>query len=944
MTEPATLSVQQIQDALRSAAGRLQQNPTEPDSLLLAAEELGNCCEQDWQGVAEEYQAAVRELISLLREPACENNLGADTTNVAVFVETGLQELTAALDGAPEDGGRAAQVCTAARRQLESVALTTGNGDWDLPSSDSDSLALPALDEVEHLLQQVERIGAQTARCGPPDTVAQQTPADGPAGFRSVESEAGFPIVPTVEMEPIDPELRDAFLDDANQCLSQIEQIALDGHDLFSLEQIRLMCRELHTLKGASASVGLSALAGYLHALEEWLSESAQATQTARRQILEAVDAVRGQIGGLPNDARPATPDSNPANADHGLPLEFSLEASRSEKGAETLRIRTAQLDRLMDMLAELVTLRKRRDSSVNKLKSIHDELNASVRRLRNTIDFGGQVIEERTAVDAHSDPASLAQSGGMLSKTTALTEVADDFAELSLELRDVFEPVAEDNRLISQFTRQFRQELTELRRLPLLGLFERLQRGAYDAAQIEAKQVQMKLLGAHAGLERSVQERLYEPLLHLVRNAVCHGIESSEERRRAGKPEQGVIEVEAFGGSHLCVVEVRDDGRGLDYERIRQQGSERGLIRFDRPASRDELSQLIFHPGFSTRAEANEVAGRGVGMDVVRSAVERLHARIEVESEPGRGTTVRLLIPLHSVIEHTMVLRCGGQLFSLPMQFIKRTSTSGSRLESHRDADQLNYVDLAGLLSQSPEVDESARPHIVIANQNWMRDRLTNHDATEHRDIGLVVDGIVGPDEVVVRPLPSLLKPHPLLTGATLSGTGEVVLMLDCHALLQASLRGKTTDSSDSYQYRNDPDWSPSESRRVLVVDDSVSARRSLTRLLKPWGFDTEEAVDGAEALEKLRGRNYEIVFTDLDMPRLNGMDLLTEISGMRTRPTETVVVVSSHGGTRIREQVAGLGAHAFLSKPVDEESLREALQRIGPHQFAAIQMGSDS
>ena len=252
------------------------------------------------------------------------------------------------------------------------------------------------------------------------------------------------------------------------------------------------------------------------------------------------------------------------------------------------------------------------------------------------------------------------------------MTEIANDLLELGRSLRELYEPVADENLTISRFIRHFRQELMQLRRVPLGGLFRRLQRAAHDVARIEGKKAQLVLVGEDVGLERSIQEQLYEPLLHMVRNAVSHGIESESTRIAAGKNPLGTVTLEAHGGSNLLVVTVRDDGRGLDYDALRRRGIEMGLIPVDRPATRSELSRLIFHAGLSTRRDATEVSGRGVGMDVVATTLERMHSWVEVDSTPGAGTTIRLLIPRHSVIEHVMVFRSGGQEFGLPTQFVQ--------------------------------------------------------------------------------------------------------------------------------------------------------------------------------------------------------------------------------------------------------------------------------
>ena len=757
-----------------------------------------------------------------------------------------------------------------------------------------------------------------------------------PAMRRSARK-AGRPAPPKARKASIDPELQDAYLDDAGQCLSAIEQAVLTSPGHVDAKTSQLLCRELHTLKGASASVGLSELADYLHATEDWLEVAESSGQIDLNGILEVVDAIREQVAEVSstNQSQSSTGGAGTPKSDDHPKLDLARTVDSGGQGqGETLRIRADQLDRLMDMLAELVMLRNRRDSSVNRLKSVHDEMNQCLTRLRTVINVGPDrhLAHETDDEEALSIDPSLPYTKGV--PTTQLNEIANDFRELSGGLKELFEPVAEDNRLISQFTRQFRQELMQLKRLPVSGLFQRLQRAAYDAARVENRQVRLQLLGGHAGLERSVQERIYEPLLHLVRNAVSHGIEDADERAAAGKPAQGTVTLEAFGGSQLLTLEIRDDGRGLNYDRIRQKGLELGLLRLDRPATKNELSQLIFHPGFSTRSEANAVSGRGVGLDVVRATLEKLHARIEVESEAGVGMTIRLMIPLKSVIEHTMVVRCGGQLMSLPMTFVKSACSPGQSPTGEVELPEgVEVIELTDLLGMPTASSDSPGSYLIVAS----RQKADAPGSRASQDVALAVDEILGTEEVVVRPLPPILKDHPHFTGATLSGDGEVVLLLDSHALFGPGHQNTTTPPASSASAKlkaatGGSDATQKQTRhRVLVVDDSISARRALMKKLRPFPVELEEASDGLAALEKLRRSDYDLVLTDLEMPRLGGIELLAEMQSLPQHEQTRTVVISSRAEAEVQEQVRSLGAQAFISKPVDAQSLITSLISLG-------------
>ncbi len=440
--------------------------------------------------------------------------------------------------------------------------------------------------------------------------------------------------------------------------------------------------------------------------------------------------------------------------------------------------------------------------------------------------------------------------------------------------------------------------------------------------------------MGEDVGLERSVQEQLYEPLLHMVRNAVSHGIESESVRQAAGKDPVGTVVLEARGGSNLLVVTVRDDGRGLDYDALRRRGIEMGLISPNRSTTRSELARLIFHPGFSTRQDTTEISGRGVGMDVVAATLERMHSWVEVDSTPGKGTSVRLLVPLHSVIEHVMVFRAGGQEFGMPTQFVH----SAGPWQEDRPVD-FPVLDFSDLWPGVTSTRSSTR-HLLVLAQGWQPSeakpgaRAPEGDLPQHteRRLGLLIDEIVGPEEVVVRPLPGLLKNQRLFSGVTLSGTGDIMLLFDSQRLLD---RGMQLSPKDSFAEPVDGASEPAMSgegstRRALVIDDSRSSRRLLIDLLRPRGWRLEEAADGLQALKLLRSTPYDLVFTDLEMPQLGGMDLLREMKSATGLQEIPVVVVSSREEEQYQKEAAELGAVAYLVKPVSEPSLSEILTRL--------------
>ncbi|MCG8651242.1 MAG: response regulator, partial [Pirellulales bacterium] len=652
--------------------------------------------------------------------------------------------------------------------------------------------------------------------------------------------------------------------------------------------------------KGASASVGLSELADHIHQLEDTLRDDQTAGRTPDINVLlTSVDSIRSQISGdgssLSDDSPSSPTTAAPNQASSILPSSPAPSLPSFDDGPaddESVRVKSSQLNRLMDMLAELVMLRNRRETELNDLQEIYHELIGSVSKMRLLCN---EAVHESTATES-----------------LQLSEVANDVLEVAQHVRDCARPVADGNTAVSQFIRQFRQELVELRRTPVSGLFRRLQRVVRDAAQAEAKEVRLQLIGEEAAIERSLQQRLYEPLLHIVRNSVCHGIETAEDRLRAGKDRVGTITLEAKSGPDVFVIEIRDDGGGLNYDAIRRRGVESGLLAEDQTASRQELAQLIFQPGFSTRQAANQVAGRGVGMDVVAATLQRMRGWLQVDSEPQQGTTIRLSFPLPSVIQHAMVFRSAGQLFALPMQSVRSAG------ESEGDSVCLRFADLMGC-GQDRCGSSTQRIELVCATRGASR-------------VTLLVDEIVGPEEVVVRPLPTMLKHHPFCSGATLSGMGQTVLFLDAHRVVESQRRhllgpAATRNLLDSQVPANQP-----RRPRVLVVDDSLSARKRVVRSLQRYPVDIVEACDGRQAIEIMKTQQFSAVFSDMEMPHITGMELLAEVNSGDSGHAPPVVIISSRSEPEFTERARELGANNYLIKPLADEALDEALQGLAP------------
>jgi chemotaxis protein histidine kinase CheA/ActR/RegA family two-component response regulator len=478
------------------------------------------------------------------------------------------------------------------------------------------------------------------------------------------------------------------------------------------------------------------------------------------------------------------------------------------------------------------------------------------------------------------------------------------------------------------------------LRIVPIRGLFHRLARVAHDAARVEGLQVDVTMSGEDTGVDRAVQDKAFEPLLHLVRNAVGHGIELPADRARAGKPAAGCLALKAEREGNTLIIVVQDDGRGLDSQAIESKARQLGWLAADERPSGERLHQFIFQPGFSTRSQANAISGRGVGMDVVARSVGQLHGTIDLASHPGRGTQVTLRLPARLAWETTLIVRVDGQPLAIPASQVE----SAQPFEpSHRRPEVPGDPAAADLPPAAIEVPtvlfrDQAIP-VVSARETLGIGRSLLSSCPKlvivrggSRLIGLVVDAVQGTEDLVIKPLSPLLAGHPLVSGTSLSVNGEVIAILNPSGLERwLNIRRVAAAAPAAPSTAQGPRPSSlGERPAVLVVDDSISVRRGLVRLLHGLGCDVQEVSDGVEALGRLRSWSYAMVVTDLEMPKLDGFALLAEMRRSLALATVPVVVVSTRCDPVTRRRVLESGARGFLAKPVDPVELERTAQPL--------------
>jgi chemosensory pili system protein ChpA (sensor histidine kinase/response regulator) len=604
----------------------------------------------------------------------------------------------------------------------------------------------------------------------------------------------------------------------------------------------------------------------------------------------------------------------------------------------QALRVPVQRLNELVRVVSELVINRSTFEQHHAALIEQVDELKLSTARLRRVTHRLESDYEVRALGGGNvvAGPGRAAGSGGdgfdelefdryteFHLLTRELTETASDIATIGARVAGTIGDFDSDLTRLGRLTREVQDKTMEFRMVPLGTLTTQLERAVRSTSQSCGKQIDFAIEGEHVALDKSLLEQMADPLLHLLRNAVDHGIEPQERRLAAGKLERGQITVRAFHEGTDVLIEVQDDGGGLDLGRIRRTAIARGLVTEAAAATMtpDALYAFIFEPGFSTAEQVSEVSGRGVGMDIVKAQVGRLSGRVYITSQAGLGTTISVRVPMTLAIARVLLVRVGGETFGLPLgavvQIVRPHPTSISLVGAEKvftlDGKTFPLRDLAETLGLSRTGPVPPLQPVLIAN-------------LARRRVALAVDEIVNSRDAVVKKLGSHLRHVPGIWGATLMGDGTVVLILN-----PADLAGAVDEPVAVRQpkRRLTAEHTP---YNVLIVDDSLSMRHVLSMAVKKAGWNAVPARDGLEALEIIdRGTQPpDLVLLDIEMPRMDGFEFLSTIRAQSKHAALPIVMLTSRGGSKHRDKAKSLGVTDYMVKPFQEDTLIVNIDRL--------------
>ncbi len=797
------------------------------------------------------------------------------------------------------------------------------------------------------------------------------------------------------EVDSIDPELFPIFEEEAIDLLPRLSAAMRQWAERPERESARFdVLRALHTLKGSARLAGAMRLGELAHRMEsqiEHLPASADLPSTELDSLLANLDDLQSGLDALRGAdaaAQAAQPELAPAatSAAVGVPDAGSAAAAQSgrlvaapshvlaplkQTSTHSVRVRSQVLDRLLGQAGEVLISRSRLESRVGQMRGSINELGGNLDRLRQQlrdleVQAESQMQSRMSLSKEHTssfDPLEFDRFTRVQELTRIMAESMNDLGMVQRTLQRLTQSAEDD--LISQGrqARELQRDLLRTRMVEFEAISERLYGAVRQAAKDAGKQVRLDIEGGGIEMDRGVLERMTPPFEHLLRNSVAHGIELPGEREAHGKPAQGTINVRLHTQGNDVVIDFSDDGAGLNLERIRAKAIAQGLLAADASLSPEEAAQLIFRPGFSTAAEVSELAGRGIGMDVVRSEITAMGGRIETSTTPGKGTRFTLVLPLTTAVTQVVMLRVGKFSVGVPaslVEMVRRVSPADiTQYETEGQVvyggESVPYFWAGALLQESPRSEETAGRTRTLVVMRSAAQRVAIH-----------VDEVLGNQEVVVKHLGPQLSRLPGLAGMSVLASGLVVLIYNPVALAQVyGDRARALASGASRHLMGEslaaamggaPDVSEDASLQagvaaaqaaqfsggrasavaaaqlaplVLVVDDSITVRRVTQRLLQRGGFRVTTANDGLHALERLQEEVPQVILSDIEMPRMDGFDLARNIRKDERLKDVPIIMITSRIAAKHRDHAMELGVNHYLGKPYAEDELMALVRR---------------
>jgi len=767
----------------------------------------------------------------------------------------------------------------------------------------------------------------------------------------AVAPASAMPVLPTLQDE-LDEQLLPIFLEEAEDLVGKFTETLHDWRQAPGEEAApQALARLLHTFKGGARMAGAMNLGELTHAVESRLQEAIKAQslgdvviddmEAACDTLSQFIDALAHGEAPTAQPLEATTTSATPASATTGEtssapPVATAAKTAATPtphanegegEGAQTasLRVRADLIDQLVNEAGELSIARSRIEGEMRSLKEAMLDLTENVIRLRRQLREleiqAESQIQARVGSDGKEqfDPLELDRFTRSQELTRMMAESVNDVSTVQQTLLKNLDDANAAITAQARLNHGLQQSLMSIRMLPFQSQAERLYRIVRQTAKETGKRANLDIRGGQVELDRSVLEKIMAPLEHMLRNAIAHGLEDRDGRRAAGKRELGEITLSLNQEGNEVVLGLSDDGRGLDLAAIRSKAEEQGLLAAGEEIDDAHLTDFIFHAGFSTAASVSQLAGRGVGMDVVKTEVTALGGRIEVLSQPGHGTSFRLYLPLTLAVTQTLLIRIGSRRYAIPSTMIEQVlelkapalatiQNQGKALWMERN---YPFYFLPQLLGDATALPETHRQYWVLLLRSGSQ------------RVAVLVDELLGNQETVVKNIGPQVARVVGVAGATVLGDGQVILILNPVALANRGIVANTAAPVPMPVANPQPAAEAKTQPTVMVVDDSLTVRKITGRLLTREGYQLILAKDGVDALEHLIDVVPDVILSDIEMPRMDGFDLVRNIRADARLRNIPIIMITSRTADKHRNHAMQIGANHYLGKPYNEEEL---------------------
>lgn len=771
--------------------------------------------------------------------------------------------------------------------------------------------------------------------------------------------------------EDINPELLDGLLQELPQqtaaFTAAIERISAG---VGSAGDVSRAMRSAHTLKGAANTVGIKGIATLTHHLEDILLALSEENVMPDRELsamlvnagdcLEAMSEALLGVGPAPQNARevlqavldyanridhegvnvlattaiyPIEQDYAPAQVDNQI---IANQDTGSRDQGQGLRVSAPVVDELLRLAGETLIsnsqIQDRLRQTVKQGIAMQQQqtlMAQLVSELENLVDIRGVAAPQLKARSKDDlDPLEFDAFSELHTVTRRLVEASSDSQQILNQVNEQFTTLSDLLDVQQRLQMANQHAVIRTRMVPVTSVVSRLQRSVRQTCRLLDKQVDLKISGDTTHIDSNVLTDLMDPLMHILRNAVDHGMDDAQARVAAGKPPTGSIELSFAREGNSIVVRCRDDGGGLDYESIRRIAESKGMITAERNATPEELARLILVNGFTTRDETTQVSGRGVGMDIVYNRVLQMKGTLALNSERGLGLTVELRLPATLLSAHTLIVRHGGKLLAV----------------SSRGVEDIHYVTLAKIEKIGTQavyrVGNAVHSLIKLASllslpaDRREADRLGFPVLLTRMDNGslnaILVQEVLDGREVVLKNFGHYVPKIQGVIGAVILGDGSVAPVIDLVELLRVPVHHTWSDQTNAYDGDADQPKKSEHIHTALVVDDSLTARRAAAKVMRDAGYTVRTAIDGLEAVTILQSYVPDIMLVDMEMPRMNGLELTAHVRNAERTKHIPVIMITSRSSEKHRKLGKAAGVDVYLTKPFSDENLLQHVNHL--------------